>query len=175
MTGDWKPKLVATRSNFAAQRFANCQTSSAAAAAEFLRLIEISHFTWVGIDLGEANMATNPACVIKLMAIPARFLTVRASVRIRLIRRNWRQTFRHQNSLRMNRHELPRHTFITRVHHNNRPWKQTFINCASVTTHARNRSSLACVGPTHRSSQQFDSREFASLSNGVVEMIAVAR
>lgn len=104
-TGDWKPKLVATRSNFAAQRFANCQTSSAAAAAEFLRLIEISHFTWVGIDLGEANMATNPGCVIKLMAIPARFLTVRASVRIRLIRRNWRQTFRHQNSLRMNRHE----------------------------------------------------------------------
>ena len=34
---------------------------------------------------------------------------------------------------------------------------------------------LSAIRPTRRSSQQFDLREFASLSNGAVEMITHAR
>ena len=44
-----------------------------------------------------------------------------------------------------------------------------------VSTGARNRSSLHCSGPTHRSTEQFDLRGLCSPSNGVVEMITVTR
>ena len=50
-----------------------------------------------------------------------------------------------------------------------------FVNSNGRHDLSQNGSSLACSGPTHRSSQEFDLRGLVSPSNGAVEMVTVTR
>ena len=90
----------------------------------------------------------NPTDVVKLMANEVRFLANPAIARIRLIRQNFRQVFRHRNSLRTNRPELDAISFSLYPGDVDQPWNSTSYAAPVVTTDVANRRSLRRVGPT---------------------------
>lgn len=74
------------------------------------------------------DVATSPDDAVNLMTLQARFRLGSRTQKPRSGDNSLRQIFRHHDSLRMNRPELPRHTFINRVQHIYRPGKRICIS-----------------------------------------------
>ena len=132
---------------------------------------QVNETASVGIDAMRRRMGReSPDDVVNLISFRAGFLARPASVGIRLARALLRQIYRCRNSSRLNRPASDEISFSVYPGDVDRPGNSISYTAPVVTTGARNRRSLHCSGPTHRSGQQSDSRWLELLSEFVVKM-----